>query len=151
MTSLQIVDIPSTRACGLRELRERNRLRVIEALRKGSPLTQAAISRDTGLSRTTISSLVVELKGRGIIETVISHPAGTRSGNPRSWLKLTLDASAAVLVPPPDALLRSDAQLMAEQNKELAAENARLRSVLASIADLVEQSQGGGDSLADGF
>jgi DNA-binding transcriptional regulator LsrR (DeoR family) len=139
MTTLPIVDIPSTRACGLRELRERNRLRVIEALRKGSPLTQAAISRDTGLSRTTISSLVMELKGRGIIETTISHPAGTRSGNPRPWLKLTLDASAAP-VPPPAALLRSDIQLMAEQNKALAAENVRLKSVLASIADLAEQS-----------
>jgi hypothetical protein len=31
---------------------------------------------------------------------------------------------------------------MAEQNRALAAENARLKSVLASIADLVEQSQG---------
>jgi DNA-binding transcriptional regulator LsrR (DeoR family) len=140
MISLQIVDIPSTRACGLRELRERNRLRVIEALRKGPPLTQAAISRDTGLSRTTISSLVMELKGRGIIETMMSHPAGTRSGNSRSWLKLTLDASAAVQVPPPAALLCSDIQLMAEENKALAAENVRLKSVLASIADLAKQS-----------
>lgn len=84
----------------------------------------------------------MELKGRGIIETVMSRPAGTTSGNPRSWLKLTLDASATVPMPPPDALLRSDIQLMAEQNKALAAENARLRSVLASIADLAEQSQG---------
>jgi DNA-binding Lrp family transcriptional regulator len=124
------VEIPSTAPRGLQELRERNRLRVIEALRLGSPLTQAAISRITGLSRTTVSAVVNELKRQGLIgPAALASPAATGA---RPGIRLHL-------------LLRGDSKIdltggssgLADENAKLLAENARLAGILESIEGLV--------------
>ena len=53
------------RTGSLESLRERNRLRVIDALRTRGAISRADIARQTGLSRSTVSSLVADLQADG--------------------------------------------------------------------------------------
>src|SRR4051795_3876346 len=60
------------RGGGLRSLRDANQRRVIEALGQRGVASRADIARATGLSRTTVSSLVGDLKGAGLL---VERPA----------------------------------------------------------------------------
>ena len=80
-------------------LRERNRERVIGALREQGQTSQADIARVTGLSRTTVSKLVAELKGSGLVgelQVVAHDPRGAHGGRPPVQLMLR-DSSKAVV------------------------------------------------------
>ncbi len=61
----------------LKSLRERNSLRVIDALRAHGAISRSDIARQTGLSRSTVSSLVAELQSRGL---VVERPANGGEG-----------------------------------------------------------------------
>jgi len=77
-------------------LRDRNRRRVIEVLRMQGRVSQADISRATGLSRTTISTMIAELRKAGLvldIDTRRMHPRGGRPG-----VELVLRDPAQVVV-----------------------------------------------------
>ena len=78
----RLVEIASTPASGLKELRERNRLRVIQALKNHSPLSSAALSRATGLSRTTLWAVVRALAQDGLILRSGLIRPGQRAGRP---------------------------------------------------------------------
>jgi predicted NBD/HSP70 family sugar kinase len=69
-------------------LRERNRQRVTEVLRTQGRLSQADIARATGLSRTTVSTLVTELKGAGLVQDVDARSRPARGGRPGLELML---------------------------------------------------------------
>jgi predicted NBD/HSP70 family sugar kinase len=74
-------------------LRELNRLRVVDALRRAGTASRSELARMTGLSRTTVATLVSDLQGRGLIV----EPAEARSqpsGRGRPPVLLRLDASA---------------------------------------------------------
>src|SRR6476646_4853588 len=80
-------------------LRERNRQRVLGALRERGPTSQADIARTTGLSRTTVSKLVGELKGSGLVDSLeVRRPAsrGARGGRPSLQLALRESSKAVV-------------------------------------------------------
>jgi DNA-binding Lrp family transcriptional regulator len=51
-------------------LRHRNRERVVEVLRERGRISQAEIARVTGLSRTTVHTLVSGLKDSGLVHEV---------------------------------------------------------------------------------
>ena len=70
-------------------LRHRNRQRVIETLRMQGQISQAAIAKSTGLSRTTVSSLIAELKGAGLVSDV--EPKAMPNGG-RPAVQLVLKA-----------------------------------------------------------
>jgi len=77
-------------------LRDRNRRRVMEVLRMQGRVSQADISRATGLSRTTISTMIAELRKAGLvldIDTRRMHPHGGRPG-----VELVLRDPAQVVV-----------------------------------------------------
>src|SRR5437660_4116796 len=78
-------------------LRERNRERVVGVLRTHGRTSQAEIARATGLSRTTVSTLVAELREGGVVFEVddVKAPDG-RGGRPGVQLVLQ-DSSKAVL------------------------------------------------------
>ncbi|SIS00434.1 ROK family transcriptional regulator [Williamsia sterculiae] len=59
-----------------RALRDLNRRRVLEGLREYGDLTQAQLSRRTGLAPATVSNIVQQLKTTG--DVVVSHGAGRR-------------------------------------------------------------------------
>jgi glucokinase-like ROK family protein len=86
------------RTGSLETLRRLNRLRVIDALREEGLISRAEIARRTGLSRSTVSSLVSELQADGLVversEPAAAH--GDQGGRPP--ILLSFDASAGVAV-----------------------------------------------------
>lgn len=70
-------------------LRHRNRERVTEVLRRRGQLSQAEIARATGLSRTTVSTLVAELKEAGLVVGVSLGATHERGGRPGVRLVLS--------------------------------------------------------------
>src|SRR5215472_13215046 len=93
-----------------RSMRARNRHQLLELLREHGVLSQAEIARKTGLSRTTVSSLVAELRGAGLISPSLQSPSppegegrggggrhpNAQGGRPPVMLALDDSAGAAV-------------------------------------------------------
>ena len=74
----------------LEQLREVNRLRVVEALRREPSASRADLARVTGLSRTTVATLVADLQARGL---VVEAGGAIRAGRGRPPARLRLDPS----------------------------------------------------------
>src|SRR3981081_421924 len=77
-------------------LRERNRNRVLGTLRERGRISQADIARVTGLSRTTIHTLVSELKDSGLVQEVEVSLPDFRGGRPAMQLMLQGSSLAVV-------------------------------------------------------
>ena len=77
-------------------LRERNCARVIEALRRQGLASRSDLARITGLSRTTVGSLVAELQARGLV--VEEADCRRQGGRGRPPLFVRLDPAAGVAV-----------------------------------------------------
>jgi glucokinase-like ROK family protein len=60
-------------------LREANQQRVLDALRQSGSLTQAELARSTGLSPATVSNIVRELTGGGVVEVSSTISSGRRA------------------------------------------------------------------------
>jgi predicted NBD/HSP70 family sugar kinase len=90
--------MPQGRAGSLESLRRLNRLRVIHALRDEGQISRAEIARRTGLSRSTVSSLVADLQADGLVverpEPGLAH--GAQGGRPPILLSFDASAGAAV-------------------------------------------------------
>src|SRR3954447_17982131 len=90
--------MPQGRAGSLESLRRLNRLRVIRALRDEGTISRAEIARRTGLSRSTVSSLVADLQADGLVverpEPGLAH--GAQGGRPPILLSFDASAGAAV-------------------------------------------------------
>ncbi|MEA2286638.1 MAG: hypothetical protein QOJ21_2681 [Solirubrobacteraceae bacterium] len=88
----------SPRTGSLESLRERNRLRVIDALRERGAVSRADVARQTGLSRSTVSSLVADLQAEGLVveREMAAAPRGPEGGRPP--VLIALDESAGALV-----------------------------------------------------
>jgi predicted NBD/HSP70 family sugar kinase len=82
-------------AGSLEALRELNRLRVIDALRQRGTASRSEIARHTGLSRTTVTTLVNDLQARGL---VVELPLAEIHGRGRPPTLLRLDPSAGAVV-----------------------------------------------------
>ena len=89
---------PSQRTGSLEGLREGNRLRVLDALRSRGAVSRADIARQTGLSRTTVSSLVSDLQEAGLVieREEAGAPAGAQGGRPP--VLLALDRSVGTII-----------------------------------------------------
>src|SRR5262249_39678997 len=73
-------------------------MRVVDALRRCGTATRSELARETGLSRTTIATLVADLQTRGLVVEP-SEGEGVRSGTrgrPPALLKLDPSAGAAL-------------------------------------------------------
>ena len=69
------------RASDLHDMREANNTLVLRVIRQHGPLARVAIARRTGLSRTTVSSIVDGLLAEGVVregETLSAAPSGGR-------------------------------------------------------------------------
>jgi predicted NBD/HSP70 family sugar kinase/biotin operon repressor len=79
----------------LEDLRELNRLRVVDELRRRGNASRGEIADATGLSRTTVTTLVADLQERGlVIETGAANGRGR--GRPPVQLRLDPGAGAAI-------------------------------------------------------
>jgi len=77
-------------------LRDRNRERVVGVLRERGRISQAEIARVTGLSRTTVHTLVSELKVSGLVQEIEATVSDVRGGRPA--MQLTLRRSSLAVV-----------------------------------------------------
>jgi glucokinase-like ROK family protein len=81
----------------LASLRERNRQRVIDALRERGPASRAELARITGLSRSTISTLVADLVTSGLVDEGEGEPqVGAHRGRPPQMVSLNSSAGLAL-------------------------------------------------------
>jgi predicted NBD/HSP70 family sugar kinase len=83
----------------LAALREVNRLRVVDALRERGTASRSELARVTGLSRTTVSTLVADLAARGlVVERAAADdlPRSASRGRPPTLLRLDPTAGAAL-------------------------------------------------------
>ena len=100
---LQTLDKPASDRRGshpamsgsLESLRELNRLRIVDALRHDGTASRADIARQTGLSPSTVSTVIAELQRAGLVVESTLAPAG-RQGRPPAQLALDPSAGAAV-------------------------------------------------------
>jgi predicted NBD/HSP70 family sugar kinase len=76
----------------LEDLRELNRLRVVDELRRRGRASRGEIADATGLSRTTVTTLVADLQERGLV--VELSPNGDHHARGRPPVQLRLDPSA---------------------------------------------------------
>ncbi|HEY1421394.1 MAG TPA: ROK family transcriptional regulator [Candidatus Dormibacteraeota bacterium] len=76
-------------------LRDRNRQRVMRVLSEQGHATQAEISRATGLSRTTVSTLIAAMKDSGLVWDVAAGSPAARGGRP--GVQLALQSRAQVV------------------------------------------------------
>jgi len=79
----------------LEDLRELNRLRVVDELRRRGNASRGEIADATGLSRTTVTTLVADLQERGL---VIETGAANGGGRGRPPVQLRLDPSAGAAI-----------------------------------------------------
>jgi glucokinase-like ROK family protein len=86
------------RTGSLESLREHNRRQVIETLRSRGVVSRADIARQTGLSPSTVSSLVADLQTEGLVveRTDGDSTAGRQGGRPP--VMVALDRSAGTVV-----------------------------------------------------
>jgi len=82
----------------LETLRETNRQRVLEALRAHGLASRNDLAQSTGLSRSTVTTLVSELQADGVVAEVAGDAGVERSGRgrPPSYLKITPKAGAVL-------------------------------------------------------
>jgi glucokinase-like ROK family protein len=81
----------------LRSLRAHNRSQVIDVLRRSRLASRADIARVSGLSRTTVSSLVAELQESGlVVEAEVQGADGGGRGRPGVLLALEPSAGTAL-------------------------------------------------------
>lgn len=81
----------------LESLRELNRLRVIDALRRSVSASRSDLARLTGLSRTTVAAAVTDLQGQGlVVERPEEPPAEGSRGRPPVMLRLNPSAGGVL-------------------------------------------------------
>jgi predicted NBD/HSP70 family sugar kinase/biotin operon repressor len=80
----------------LESLRERNRRELLDALARGGSASRADLARLTGLSRSTVSTLVADLQASGLV--VEQEPGQRASQQGRPPTLLTLDRSAGLVL-----------------------------------------------------
>ncbi len=138
------------RTGSLETLRRLNRLRVIDALREEGLISRAEIARRTGLSRSTVSSLVSELQADGLVverpEPAAAH--GDQGGRPP--ILLSFDASAGVAVGIDFdhhhvrvAVADLSSRILAEREQQLDTDHAAhegLDAAAALVSELLEEA-----------
>ena len=130
----------------LRSLRELNRGRVIDALRDRGRASRAEIARATGLSRSTVSSIVSDLIDSGLLSEqrdALGVAHGEAGGRPPVLLSLDPSAGLAVGIDFGHTHLRvavSDLshEVLAETRRELDVDHSADQG-LDAAAELVDQ------------
>jgi predicted NBD/HSP70 family sugar kinase len=89
-----MTDASGSTSLTTRSIRVRHRRLVLDLLRASGSLSQADIARKTGLSRTTISTLVSELRSMGVIVEAEPGRAGASAQGGRPPTMIALDDSA---------------------------------------------------------
>lgn len=80
--------VTSTASRGLTSLRAANRRLIVDRLQRNGAISRAELARHTGLSGTTVSSLIAELEAEGLVAETGADDRGTgRTGRPARLLR----------------------------------------------------------------
>jgi predicted NBD/HSP70 family sugar kinase len=79
------------------DTRRHHRSLLLQQLFREGPASRADLARSTGLTRVTVSDLVGELVGEGLVEE-LGAPAGSRVGKPPTLVGLASDASHIIAI-----------------------------------------------------
>ncbi|MDH2413167.1 ROK family transcriptional regulator [Nocardioides sp. CER19] len=79
------------------DARRHHRALLLQELFRGGPASRADLARSTGLTRVTVSDLVAELAGEGLLEE-LGAPAETRVGKPPTLVGVLSDATHIVAI-----------------------------------------------------
>jgi predicted NBD/HSP70 family sugar kinase/biotin operon repressor len=88
--------MPSVGSGSLESLRERNRRQLLDTLRRHGSASRAQLARLTGLSRSTVSTLVADLQASGLVVEREPDARAPQQGRPPTLL--TLDRSAGLVL-----------------------------------------------------
>jgi predicted NBD/HSP70 family sugar kinase len=89
-----LAELDGERSTGV--LRERNCVLVLDALRGHGLVSRSDLARLTGLSRTTVGSLVADLQARGLVVEEADGERHPSRGRPPAFLRLDRSAGVAV-------------------------------------------------------
>jgi predicted NBD/HSP70 family sugar kinase len=136
----------STNDGSLASLRDRNRRRIVDVLGVLGVASRAEVARRTGLSPTTVSTLVAELEESGLVVAADDAPAGgtpARGGRPARSIRLGRSAGVAIGVEFDELRVRVVAcdrahQVLAEGSREMA-DSYDARLGMDAAAALVEE------------
>lgn len=109
-----------------RSTRQRNRLQILEALRSSGSASRADLARKTGLSRSTVSSLINGLIADGLVLDRDETRSSAQGGRPGALLSLDRSAGTALAVDFGHSHLRV---AVADLSWEILAERAELMDV----------------------
>lgn len=130
------------------QLRDDNRLRIVDVLRRQGTASRRDLAESTGLSRTTITAVVGELQDRGLVVEQAGGDAdgSARRGRPPTLLRLDPSAGAAVGVDFGHEHLRVavadlSSTVLAERSARLDVDVAA-SVALDAAAELVEETLG---------
>ena len=124
--------------------RERNRERVTAALREAGAASRSELARRTGLSRTTVASIVAELEAAGVLlETEDGAGSSPRGGRPGRQLSFSRSAGVAIGVDFGKRHLRVAAAdlshtILAEAERPVRAEDPAEAGLDAAVGLVVE-------------
>jgi glucokinase-like ROK family protein len=90
----RLTELDGERSGGV--LRERNCVLVLDALRRNGLSSRSDLARLTGLSRTTVGSLVADLQARGLVVEEIDGERQPGRGRPPVFLRLDRSAGVGV-------------------------------------------------------
>jgi predicted ArsR family transcriptional regulator len=82
---------------GTELIRQQNRARVLEALRRKNGQSHTELGVETGLASATVTAITQELENENVIERTVAAPAGGR-GRPRILFKQRRSAAYAAFV-----------------------------------------------------
>lgn len=123
-------------------LRQGNRTRVVDALRREGTASRSELVRATGLSRTTVGNVVADLLERGLAVEQTAAPEAAGRGRPPARVRLDAAAGAAVGIDFGHRHLRVavadlSSHVLAERWVELDVDH-EADDALAAAADLVD-------------
>lgn len=130
----------------LERLRSTNREAVLAVLARSGPLSRADLTRATGLSRTTVSSLVRDLLREGVVTELTDRGQAHRGGSGRPPTLLGLQAVTGALVGVDIGhrhirvvVADQSSTVLAEQSASLDVDHAA-KVVLDKTTEMVEQT-----------
>lgn len=133
-----VLHMAPTAPGSLESLRRRNRTAVLTAVRTGGRVSRADIARATGLSRSTVSTLVSDLIHQEIVRETAPQDAGkSGSGRPGTPLALNLSAAGVLAV---DLAPRTIAAAIFDMGHQLLVHHTtQFDARTASIDEIVDQ------------
>lgn len=137
-------------------IKEMNKQRLLQAIRRGGPLSRADLAAATGLTRPTVSSLVAELVAAGwVTELGLGESSGGRRPlllrfNPAARLAVGAELSAAHVR---TALCDLEGHILARRKERVANRDpaVALRQVAAAMAATAAAAPAGAPVVGAGF